>query len=116
MSAVLALADDVGLGPDHLLFSSVRFSWLKTLKRRRSEFQVQGIVGLFDEEPTSFSDPLFDTFNPRHTHLTLAELKIPIDNGLTVNPFTVNDPETMSRVIELGVAGLITDFPQRVRR
>ena len=44
------------------------------------------------------------------------ELKIPINNGLTINPFTVNDPETMSRVIKLGVAGLITDFPQRVAR
>jgi glycerophosphoryl diester phosphodiesterase len=47
VSAVLALVDAVGIGPDHLLFSSARLEWLKLLKQRRPAFSVQGILGLF---------------------------------------------------------------------
>jgi glycerophosphoryl diester phosphodiesterase len=36
--------------------------------------------------------------------------------GLTVLPWTVNDPEQMVRLIDMGVDGLITDYPDRLRR
>jgi glycerophosphoryl diester phosphodiesterase len=36
--------------------------------------------------------------------------------GLTVLPWTVNDPEQMARLIDLGVDGLITDYPDRLRK
>jgi glycerophosphoryl diester phosphodiesterase len=36
--------------------------------------------------------------------------------GLTVVPWTVNDVADMGRLIELGVDGLITDYPDRLRR
>jgi glycerophosphoryl diester phosphodiesterase len=35
--------------------------------------------------------------------------------GLRVIPWTVNDSGTMARLIELGVDGIITDHPQRLR-
>jgi glycerophosphoryl diester phosphodiesterase len=35
--------------------------------------------------------------------------------GLTVVPWTVNDPKDMERAIALGVDGLITDYPDRLR-
>ena len=112
VSAVLSVADDVGIGPDHLLFSSAQFGWLKTLKRFRPEFEVQAIVGLFPHDPIDFGDPFFDTFNPRITRLEIDEIEGALARGLKVNPYTVNDPETMSRLVEIGVTGLITDFPQ----
>jgi len=113
VSAVLDLADEVGIGSDHLLFSSARFAWLKTLKRRRPEFEVQAILGLFPEDPMDFSDPFFDTFNPRYTRVSVDQLKEQVDLGLKLNPYAVNDDEMIARFIEIGVAGLITDFPQR---
>ncbi len=116
VSAVLDLADEVEIGPDHLLFSSARISWLKALKRRRPEFEVQAIVGLFPEDPMDFSDLFFDTFNPRYTRVSADHLQRQVDLGLKINPFTVNDDEMIARLIEVGVAGLITDFPQRFPR
>jgi len=116
VSAVLKLADEVKIGADHLLFSSARFSWLKTLKQRRPEFKVQAIVGLFPEDPMDFTDPFFDTFNPRQTRLSIDQMKQQVDLGLKLNPFTVNEDEMITDLIEIGVAGLITDFPQRVPR
>ncbi|MCP4472670.1 MAG: glycerophosphodiester phosphodiesterase [Gammaproteobacteria bacterium] len=116
VSVVLELADEVNIGADHLLFSSARFSWLKTLKQRRPDFSVQAILGLFPEDPMDFSDPFFDTYNPRHTRVSVDQLKRQVDLGLKLNPFTVNDDEMIARLMEIGVAGLITDFPQRVHR
>ena len=116
VSAVLELADEVGIGQDHLLFSSARFSWLKRLKQHRPEFEVQAILGLFPDDPMDFSDPFFDTFNPRHTRLSVDQIKRQIDRGLKIIPFSVNDDETIASLMEIGVAGLITDFPQRVPR
>ena len=116
VGAVLALVDEVGIGPDHLLFSSARHAWLKTLKARRPEFTVQAILGLFPEDPIDFSDPFFDTFNPRITRVSLDQIGEQLARGLKVNPFAVNEPEEIARLTEMGITGLITDFPQRGAR
>jgi glycerophosphoryl diester phosphodiesterase len=114
--AVLFLAEDVGIGPDHLLFSSAQHGWLKTVKERRPEFQVQAILGLFPEDPIDFTDPSFDTFNPRITRMTIEQIEAQLAVGSKLNPYTVNDHETISRLVEIGITGLITDFPQRGTR
>jgi glycerophosphoryl diester phosphodiesterase len=116
VGAVLDLADKVGIGPKNLLFSSGRLSWLKILKQRSPGFEVQGILGLFPEDPMDFSDPFFDTYNPRYTRLSIDQIEAQVSLGIKLNPFTVNDEETIARYIELGVTGVITDFPQRVPR
>ncbi len=36
--------------------------------------------------------------------------------GLAVLPWTVNDPADMQRLIDMGVDGIITDYPDRLRR
>ena len=36
--------------------------------------------------------------------------------GLIVLPWTVNDPADMSRLIDMGVDGIITDYPDRLRQ
>jgi glycerophosphoryl diester phosphodiesterase len=35
--------------------------------------------------------------------------------GLLVTPWTVNEPAEMARFIDLGVDGLVTDYPDRAR-
>jgi glycerophosphoryl diester phosphodiesterase len=116
VGAVLALADEVGIGPDHLLFSSAQHAWLKAVKQRRPDFEVQALLGLFPEDPIDFSDPYFDTFNPRITRLSIEQLEEQLARGTRLNPYTVNDPEAISRLVEIGITGLITDFPQRGAR
>ena len=36
--------------------------------------------------------------------------------GLAVLPWTVNEPADMEMLIDAGVDGLITDYPDRLRR
>ncbi|MEN8235209.1 MAG: glycerophosphodiester phosphodiesterase family protein [Actinomycetota bacterium] len=116
VSAVLSLAEEVGIGPNHLLFSSARHTWLKTLKQHRPYFEVQAVLGLFPDDPIDFADPFFDTYNPRITRITIAEIRAQIARGIRLNPYTVNDPKTAARLIEIGTTGIITDFPQRGAR
>jgi len=113
VSAVLPVIDEVGIGPDHLVFSSARFDWLKALSARRPEFEVQAILGLFPEDPVDFSDPFFTTFNPRITRVSLDELREVLARGIKVNPYTPNEPEEIAELVALGITGIITDFPQR---
>ena len=35
--------------------------------------------------------------------------------GMTVIPWTIDDPATMSSLIDAGVDGIITDYPDRLR-
>jgi glycerophosphoryl diester phosphodiesterase len=116
VSAVLALADEVGIGPDHLLFSSARHGWLKALKQHRPDFEVQAILGLFPEDPIDFGDPFFDTFNPRITRVSIEQLEEQLAHGTRLNPYVVNEPEEIAELTRMGVTGLITDFPQRGAR
>ena len=53
------------------------------------------------------------TWTPSHADLTPALLERAHDLGLTVVPWTVNEPDDMRRLIACGVDGLISDWPDR---
>lgn len=56
-----------------------------------------------------------DVFSPHDQFLDRATLASARWRGLAVLPWTVNDAAAMRRLIDLGVDGLITDFPDRLR-
>ena len=53
---------------------------------------------------------------PYHNDLTAETMAEARECGLMVNVWTVNEPAEIDRVIELGVDGIITDYPGRVQR
>lgn len=55
-----------------------------------------------------------DILSPRFTLVNERLLAQAREVGLRVIPWTVNEPEEMTRLINLGVDGLITDFPDRL--
>jgi len=55
------------------------------------------------------------TWSPHALDLTAALVIEAHSLGLNVVPWTVNDPLAMERVIGLGIDGLITDYPDRLR-
>jgi glycerophosphoryl diester phosphodiesterase len=54
-------------------------------------------------------------WSPWHVNLTPAALREAHALGLEVVTWTVNEPERMAALIELGVDGLISDYPDRLR-
>jgi glycerophosphoryl diester phosphodiesterase len=55
-------------------------------------------------------------WSPYYRDLRDAELREAQGLGLEVVPYTVNDPDHMASLIERGVDGIITDYPDRLRR
>ncbi len=54
-----------------------------------------------------------DIYSPDYELLTQEKVKKLQKKGMKVIPWTVNDPEKMKKLIEWGVDGLITDYPDR---
>ena len=50
-----------------------------------------------------------------HNSLLAAQVKEAQALGLKVIPWTVNDKPVMERLIDWGVDGIITDYPDRLR-
>lgn len=55
-------------------------------------------------------------FSTYHREVTPAVIAKAHSLGMRVVPFTVNDPDRMKELIEMGVDGLITDRPQVLRQ
>ena len=55
-------------------------------------------------------------WSPYHKEIDAAQLDEAHGLGLEVVVWTVNDPARMRALIDLGVDGIITDYPGRLRR
>jgi glycerophosphoryl diester phosphodiesterase len=56
------------------------------------------------------------TWSPFFGDLTPDQVQRAHDQGLEVVVWTANDPDDMHRLIDLGVDGIITDYPDRLRQ
>jgi glycerophosphoryl diester phosphodiesterase len=54
--------------------------------------------------------------NPNFKSLTQKNIKKIQDAGFKVYPWTVNEPEDIKKMIEIGVDAVITDYPERIRQ
>ena len=54
-------------------------------------------------------------WSPFHREVDGAKIKDAHDRGLAVKVWTVNDEDRMNQLIDLGVDGIITDYPDRLR-
>jgi glycerophosphoryl diester phosphodiesterase len=57
-----------------------------------------------------------DVYSPSAHLVDAGRVEATHEQGIQVIPWTVNDPDAMAMLIDLGVDGLITDYPNRARR
>ncbi|WP_225217152.1 alkaline phosphatase [Arthrobacter pullicola] len=57
----------------------------------------------------------YDIISPVYTSVTRGMVAEAHDLGLKIVPWTVNQPAVMNYMIDLGVDGIITDYPTRLR-
>ena len=48
---------------------------------------------------------------PNHTYLNEEYIQKVVSSGLEIHPYTVNDKERMKQLIDWGVTGMFTNFP-----
>lgn len=51
---------------------------------------------------------------PNYTYLNQEYVQKVAGSGLDIHPYTVNDKETMKKLIDWGVTGMFTNFPDRL--
>lgn len=110
-----------GLSHEQVTLSSFNHQWLRWVRDRAPELEIQALIGDEDDIPLNFSAPLFTNeefpvLNINSKLITpriLRELKA---GGKRVNLFTVNEPHDYMRFVNAGADGIITDFPQRFIR
>lgn len=58
--------------------------------------------------------PVF-SLHPYYKEIPQADIKEARENGIEVYPYTINDAAEMTSLINEGVSGIITDYPDRMR-
>ena len=51
---------------------------------------------------------------PNHTYLTEEYVQKVVNSGLEIHPYTVNEKERMKQLIDWGVTGMFTNFPDKL--
>ena len=69
-----------------------------------------------DDVPAMVSAAGGRIWSPNFGHLSRAAIERAHDLDLRVIPWTVNEPTDMERLVDWGVDGLITDYPDRLRQ
>lgn len=64
---------------------------------------------------SAFAYPYVQAINPSHQLLTQKFVNVAHQKGFQVFSYTVNKPEEMHRLMKLGVDGIITNYPDRLR-
>lgn len=85
----------------HEKYPGVRLSALE--EKEQDPERVMEILGFYPE-----------IFSPYYKHLKPKKVEWLHEKGIKVIPWTVNDPKEMQELIEMGVDGIITDFPDLI--
>ncbi len=101
-------------------FLTAEQSWLDNLQRGEDGVSPW-LAGLdMDNGPLTPPEAIKhlggSIWSPYYRDLLPFDLKEAQSSGLSVIVWTVNDPEAMRSLITLGVDGIITDYPDRLRR
>lgn len=112
---VLALIRDLGMD-EQVLVSSFNHAYLLQAKSLRPQIATGALV----EE--AVPDPLAllrqhhaQAYHPPQNAVAAAQVQALRQAGFAVNVWTVNDEPEMRALIETGVSGIFTDFPQRLK-
>ena len=116
VDSVLECIDQIRFPVDHLVISSFYHPWLRQIQLLQPEIQLQALIGACPGDPLDWGGYEFPVYNARSTSITSTAIQLARSHGVLVNLFTVNDPKEMQRFIQAGASGLITDYPQKLKR
>lgn len=110
---VLAVVKEEGI-ENQTIIQSFEPSTLRELRVQNAEIKTALLVN-------NNQDPLFNfiqlgfeptIFSPEYKLVTDSLVRYLHRKNIAVIPWTVNDPEQMEKCIDLGVDGIITDYPE----
>ena len=92
------------------------FDWrtLKVVEREAPDIATAYLTSLKDSEPSRVRKARARIWSPNFQALTPDLVSSARAMGLTIVPWTVNQPADIARVLDLQVEGIISDYPDRV--
>jgi glycerophosphoryl diester phosphodiesterase len=115
VSKVVELVDELGM-QEQVLISSFKHDYLRQVKAIDASIATGALVNTVVVDPVGLMEALgAQAFHPR-INLAFAEQVDKLrDAGYGVNVWTVNEESEMKELVEMGVSGIFTDFPQRLK-
>jgi glycerophosphoryl diester phosphodiesterase len=115
VARILELIKRVGIATDQVVISSFNHRWLQEIRTLCPSILTQALIGDTNAKKIDWSTFEFETYNVNHLLIDEIQIQHAQSKGKQINVFTVNDIDDMLYYQKLGVAGLFTDFPQRLR-
>ncbi|WP_373072394.1 glycerophosphodiester phosphodiesterase, partial [Zeaxanthinibacter enoshimensis] len=105
-----------GWKQEDFLISSFRWDELREMRKKNPDI---AIAVLTDDDPAKAIEVAEEldavAINPNYKKLNPENVKAIHDAGFKIYTWTVNKPEDIERMRELGVDGIFTDYPDRAR-
>lgn len=111
----VALVDELGMA-ERVLISSFNHSYIVRVKAANPAIVTAALVARGDPDPAALLRRLnAQAYNPKVGQIRPADIAGLRDQGFDVYIWTVNEERTMRELIEAGVSGIFTDFPQLLK-
>ncbi len=113
---VVELVREMGM-QQQVIISSFNQSYLVRSKKADAGIKTAVVVNTFDNDPVTLCEKLgASAYNPNVTTMNYQQIKPLRQKNVDVYVWTVNDETTMRNLIEAGVSGIFTDYPQLLRK
>ena len=110
----VTLIEEMGM-QEHVIISSFNHDYLKQVKQLNPDLKTAALVDEMDDLLKLLQDIGADAINPSYKSIKdLSIIQTLREAGYDVYVWTVNDENTMMTLINAGVSGIITDYPQRL--
>jgi glycerophosphoryl diester phosphodiesterase len=110
------MVDEYGINKDTLLVQS--FSSASLLKMNEIDPSIKLVQLMWYTSPAAISDAEVEAIKqyavgigPNSAMIDKEYVQKTVQNGLEIHPYTVNEKEEMQKLIEWGVTGMFTNFP-----
>ena len=108
------LVEFVGWRRDDLLITSFNWDMLTKYRAQDTAARIGPLTYGNLEEAMGFAETIKAySINTYHGHINPSYVREAHSKGFKVYPWTVNEPEDVVKVIQLGVDGVISDYPDR---
>lgn len=112
VEAVVSLIESLQMA-EQVLLSSFVHADMQQAKALNPAIAAAALLDEGEAWPTGLT---VDAFHPHYTSVDAVHTQALRQAGVGVNPWTVNDPAEMKRLIAAGVTGIFTDFPQVLKQ
>ncbi len=113
---VVALVNELEMA-DSVIISSFNHSYIQRVKTADSRIVTAALVNAPDPDPVALLSRLnAQAYNPDIKTLNFSQIQAVTKAGKAVYVWTVNDETTMRKLMDAGVSGIFTDFPQVLKK